>query len=379
MLVALRRMDKKIAIQNDTTGSADAPARLVSLGRTTVVAFRLQCCIDFVKLFVPWLGRLLKRLSFDIGWENVGDYTIFGSRAFKDPLVKLVQNHPLLNFVASNWLLSIGLAAVLVPTMILVAQLSWGTEQGAHGPIVVATGLWLLARQWHLIDNVKHAPPTRNVICVIVPMLVLYYLSNVTQIIEIQGFLMYGLLVTALYSFVGAKAIRLLAFPLFYLLFAFPPPDTVVAIVTQPLKIGISKAAIDLLYAAGYPIAGAGVTIQIGQYQLLVAAACSGLNSLISLSAISLFYVYMRHQFDWHYAAFLMLAILPVAIFANLLRVMILILLTYHVGEFAAQGFLHNFAGITMFVTALLTIFAFDVVAEPIWHRFSKRESERAK
>lgn len=292
--------------------------------------------------------------------------------------MQLAQKHPILTFAANNRILATGLAAVLVPTMILVAQLSWGTEQGAHGPIVVATGLWLLARQWHLIDQARSPAPTLNVICIFVPLLLLYFLSSVTQIIEIQGFLMYGLLITTLYSFVGFKAIRLLAFPLFYLLFAFPPPDTVVAIITQPLKIGISKAAIELLYAAGYPIAGAGVTIQIGQYQLLVAAACSGLNSLISLSAISLFYVYMRHQLDWHYAAFLMLAILPVAIFANLVRVLILILLTYHAGESAAQGFLHNFAGITMFVTALLTIFAFDVVAEPVWRRIWQRDANHA-
>ena len=49
---------------------------------------------------------------------------------------------------------------------------------------------------------------------------------------------------------------------------------------------------------SGQPIGGAGVTIQIGQYQLLVAAACSGLNSIISLSAITLFYIYIRHQAD---------------------------------------------------------------------------------
>lgn len=292
--------------------------------------------------------------------------------------MQLAQKHPFVSFVKSNWLLSLGLAAIFIPTMLLVAQLSWGTEQGAHGPIVVATGIWLLARQWNRINDVIEPAPAYKVAFLFVPLLALYFLSSVTQIIEIQGFLMYGLLVTALYSFVGARAIRLLAFPLFYLLFAFPPPDTVVAIITQPLKIGISKAAIELLYALGYPIAGAGVTIQIGQYQLLVAAACSGLNSLISLSAISLFYVYVRHQMDWQYAAFLILAILPVAIFANLVRVLILILLTYHAGEAAAQGFLHNFAGMTMFITALLTIFAIDIVAEPIWRRFSKDETSHA-
>lgn len=286
--------------------------------------------------------------------------------------MQLVRRHPILNFIASHWLLSLGLAAVLVPTMLLVAQLSWGTEQGAHGPIVVATGIWLLMRQWNRITGKIEPAPTHIVVLLFVPLLALYFLSSVTQIIEIQGFLMYGLLVTALYSFIGVRAIRMLAFPLFYLLFAFPPPDTVVAIITQPLKIGISKAAIELLYTLGYPIAGAGVTIQIGQYQLLVAAACSGLNSLISLSAISLFYVYVRHQMNWQYAAFLILAILPVAIFANLVRVLILILLTYHAGEAAAQGFLHNFAGMTMFITALLAIFGIDIVAEPIWRRLSK-------
>ena len=311
-----------------------------------------------------------------IVWEDSSGNADSGSRACKDALVQAAQRHPFLNFVAGNWLLSIGLAAVLVPTMILVAKLSWATEQGAHGPIVVATGLWLLSRQWHLTNGARQPAPTTAVVGIMLVLLPLYFLSSVTQIIEIQGFLMYGLLLTALYSFIGLKAMRLLAFPLFYLLFAFPPPDTVVAIITQPLKIGISKMAIDLLYLAGYPIAGAGVTIQIGQYQLLVAAACSGLNSLISLSAISLFYVYVRHQMNWRYAAFLMIAILPVAIFANLVRVLILILLTYHAGESAAQGFLHDFAGITMFVTALLSIFAIDVLAEPLWRRLLKSEPE---
>ncbi|MEQ1547092.1 MAG: exosortase V [Chakrabartia sp.] len=289
------------------------------------------------------------------------------------------QRPPLLTLLTENWLLFLGLAALFVPTMMLVAKFSWGTEQGAHGPIVVATGIWLLMRQWPSAAGVRQPAPAKNIAILSVLLLSAYFLSSVTQIVEIQGFLMYGVLLTALYSFVGFRAMTALSFPLFYLLFAFPPPDTLVAIITQPLKIAISEAAIWLLYLFGYPIAGAGVTIQIGQYQLLVAAACAGLNSLISLSAISLFYVYVRHQARWRYALFLVLAIVPVAAFANFVRVLILILLTYHSGESAAQGFLHNFAGMTMFVTALLSIFAFDSFAEPIWRRLSKGEPARAK
>ncbi len=268
-----------------------------------------------------------------------------------------------------NWLLVAGVLAFLLPTMALVSRFSWSTEQGAHGPIVVATGLWLLFRQWHLTDGVREAGKPIVIFGALALLIPFYYFANVTQIIELQGYAMYAVMLIILYSFIGFSAMRKLWFPLVYLLFVFPPPDTLVALFTQPLKIWISKAAVNFLYLFGYPIAGAGVTIQVGQYQLLVAAACSGINSLISLSAISLFYVYMRHQMNWRYAALLMLAIVPVAIFANLIRVLILILLTYHFGDAVAQGFFHNFAGMTMFVTALLTIFGIDLLAEPLWRR----------
>jgi exosortase len=275
-------------------------------------------------------------------------------------------------FLRRNWLLLVGILALLAPTMALVARFSWSTEQGAHGPIVVATGLWLLLRQWHLTDGVREAGKPLVVFGALALLVPFYYFANVTQIVELQGYAMYGVLLVILYSFIGLAGMRKLWFPLVYLLFVFPPPDTLVALFTQPLKIWISKVAVNLLYFLGYPIAGAGVTIQVGQYQLLVAAACSGINSLISLSAISLFYVYMRHQMNWRYAALLMLAIMPVAIFANLIRVLILILLTYHFGDAVAQGFFHNFAGMTMFMTALLTIFGIDLLAEPVWRRLTK-------
>ncbi len=116
--------------------------------------------------------------------------------------------------------------------------------------------------------------------------------------------------------------------------------------------------------------------IFVGQYELLVAAACSGLNSIISLTAISLFYVYLRHQARWRYALFLVLLVVPIALLANFMRVIILILLTYYAGEATAQGFLHNFAGLFMFAIALVTIFAIDELVRPLWQRRKVRPSE---
>jgi exosortase len=207
-------------------------------------------------------------------------------------------------------------------------------------------------------------------------LLPLFVLARVTQIVELEGYLMYGALLIVLYSIVGGRAMRMLWFPLLYLTFIFPPPESVVAAVTTPLKMELSRVSILFLDALGYPIGGEGVRIYIGQYELLVAAACSGLNSIISLTAISLFYIYLRHQADWRYAGLLVLFILPVALMANFLRVIILILLTYHAGEAAAQGFLHDFAGIFMFAIALAVMFGLDELIRPIWQRTVRQKRD---
>lgn len=271
-------------------------------------------------------------------------------------------------------ILLLGLAAVAIPTMAGVARESWSTEQGAHGPIVLATGIWLLVRQWPAGADLRQNAFSLGHYAMLMVLGLFYVLFRITQIVELEGFTMYAIILVVLHGMIGTKAMQALWFPLFYLAFTLPPPDTVVAAVTQPLKIMISQVAIAFLYAIGYPIGGVGVTIQIGQYQLLVAAACSGLNSLISLFALSLFYVYMRHRLHWKYAALLIAFIIPIAIFANFVRVIILILLTYHAGEATAQGFLHNFAGLFMFVVAMLTIFLLDLILYPLWTRFVERE-----
>jgi len=260
---------------------------------------------------------------------------------------------PLIVFLA-------GMAAILLPTMYDVARLTWTTEQGGHAPIIVATGLWLLFRELKM-TTVK-ARPGKPLIgaAAFAVCLLAYIVGRITGILELEGLAMYASILSAFYLLMGGALMRALWFPIVYLAAALPPPDTVVALLTQPLKIGISQFAVALLHGLGYQIASSGVTIQIANYELLVAAACAGLNSIITLSAICLFYVYLRHRSDL--AAFLLVGalIVPVAVFSNFMRVIILILVTYYLGEAAAQGFLHDFAGLTVFLVALLSIIGLD-------------------
>jgi exosortase len=137
--------------------------------------------------------------------------------------------------------------------------------------------------------------------------------------------------------------------------------------VTQPIKIGISSLAVSTLAALGYPVASSGVAIQIGQYQLMVAAACAGLNSIITLTALCMFYVYLRHRSNPVAFVVVALAALPVAIISNFVRVLALVLITFYFGDAAAQGFIHDFAGLLMFSVALLTVFAIDQLITPFF------------
>jgi exosortase len=253
-----------------------------------------------------------------------------------------------------------GLAAILLPTMYDVARLTWTTEQGGHAPIIVATGAWLL---WRELQSTHARARPGNIwlgVLALAVFLVLYTVARITGILEIEGLAMYAAIISAFYLLVGGALLRALWFPIVYLAVALPPPDTLVSLITQPLKIAISESAVSLLHGLGYPIASSGVTIQIANYELLVAAACAGLNSIITLSAICLFYVYLRHRSD--FTAFLIvgLLIIPVAVFSNFIRVLSLVLITYYLGEAAAQGFLHDFAGLTVFLVALVSIIAVD-------------------
>ncbi|HEX4740807.1 MAG TPA: archaeosortase/exosortase family protein, partial [Caulobacteraceae bacterium] len=113
----------------------------------------------------------------------------------------------------------------------------------------------------------------------------------------------------------------------------------------------------------GLPVAREGVTIFVAQYQLLVEDACSGMNSIVGLTAVSLLYIHLVRGSNILYSIVMTVLVIPVAVVANILRIMTLILLTYYAGNDVAQGFLHFTAGIFLFAVAILCVFAIDRAA----------------
>ncbi len=279
--------------------------------------------------------------------------------------------------VLRHWPVFLGILLMAIPTLVSVARGPWSMESGVHGPIVVATGLWLIFRRMTEIkrDMVPGGVvPTVAALAVAIPAYAFGRAYDFTSI-EVAALLL--ALLGVAYAYVGGRVVRAMWFPIFYLGFVIPIPGWVLDQVTQPLKLFVSLVVTWTLTQFGYPIGNSGVTIYVASYQLLVEDACAGLNSLVSLSAIGLFYIYMLRGSNWRYSMLLLALVVPIAIAANIIRVAALVLITYHFGDAAAQGYLHKFAGMVTFTSALLFIFLVDKLLTPLRDALASPEDDR--
>lgn len=259
------------------------------------------------------------------------------------------------------WPVWTGLALLFVPTLYDLMNGPWASQEQGHGPIILALALWLIWRKWPVITAA--AVPQGAPVQAIGPLLaglVLYTLGRSQHILMFEIGAIPVVLAALIWFSFGAASLRTTWFAFFFMLFMIPLPGELVAAITLPMKMAVSFATEQLLFAVGYPISRAGVILQIGQYQLLVADACAGLQTLLTLEALGLFYLNLRPHGAGLRNVVLALLIVPISFAANVIRVVVLTLITYHAGAAAGQGFLHGFAGIVLFLTALTLILAAD-------------------
>lgn len=279
---------------------------------------------------------------------------------------RVYRGKPTLQAELLAWLpVMLGLAVLYLPSLYDLFTGIWAQDEQMHGPIVLGISCWLIYRTWPDMLAASHGEqPSAWGWAFFIIGLLLYALGRSQDILLFEIGSVIWLLVGITLLNLGPKALKAQWFALFFMLFMVPLPGVVVDAVTMPMKMAVSYVAEHVLFWVGYPIGRNGVILQIGQYMLLVADACAGLHTLLTLEALGLLYLNIVRRDSLFRNIGLAILIVPISFTANVIRVMALSLITYHFGDEAGQGFLHGFAGMVLFLSALLLIIGFDTVLQ---------------
>lgn len=261
------------------------------------------------------------------------------------------------------WLaIAAGLAVLYVPMCFEFARTLWRDDAYAHGPVMLAVCAWLVWRDRAvLVDEEGVRAPLPGAVLVVLG-LMLYVVGRSEELPLFEAASLLPVVAGTLLAMRGWTAVRRLAFALALLAFLVPVPGFILDAITGPLKSAVSASVAALLHLFGYPVLREGVVLQVGGHQLLVADACSGMNSIYGLVALTLVYVHLTRPSRRGRLPLVLLGVVPIAVAANIVRVTLLALIAYHFGDGAAEGFLHGFAGVLVFAVAVMMLVGWDRV-----------------
>jgi exosortase len=253
------------------------------------------------------------------------------------------------------WILLLLVVAVYAPT----AKWLWGrwtmsVWQHAHGlliPPVVAYFVWLELR------DRRHLPPDASAwgFLFVVPALALHALDTGlgTQLLSAISIVIAapGLALLLL----GAERTKAIAFPLAFLAFMLPIPLALTSQLHLFLRHIATRATAFLLPYVGVPVFAEGTSLHLANGTLHVADACSGFSTLYASLAVACLTAYSCRS--WKRRLLVLATAVPIAIAANVVRMVLLGLMTYHWGFQTLDTPLHPASGMLTFVLALPVIF----------------------
>jgi exosortase len=242
------------------------------------------------------------------------------------------------------------------PVLAHLASQWWRDENYSHGYLVLPFAAYLVWRRRSAIAAARSQPSCAGLAMMLAAIALFIagqlgaelFLTRVSLIVMLGGIV----------AFVwGPAHLRLVAFPLAFLLFMIPVPAVLFNTIALPLQFVASSMGETLIRTVGIPVLREGNVLQLPGGNLEVVEACSGIRSLVSLMMFAIITSHVRGAGRWATVA-TTAAVLPIAVAANALRVAGTGVASSWISPAAAEGFFHTFTGLVMFGSALLAVTA---------------------
>ena len=231
----------------------------------------------------------------------------------------------------------------------------WSDPDYGHGffvPLFSFYVLWHARKRW---TNCEIGPSNFGFV-VMAGAVGLLLLGSIGAELFISRFSMLVLLAGMILFLAGWKTLRAVSFPLSYLIWMIPIPVIIYNQITFPLQLLASRLATAWLELVQIPVLREGNILVMSNYSLEVIEACSGIRSLMTLIALAVAYGYLvEPRVSVRYI--LALLMIPIAIVTNAIRIMGAGMLAHRYGPATAEGFLHEFSGWVIFVSAMILMF----------------------
>ncbi len=238
-------------------------------------------------------------------------------------------------------------------------------ENYSHGFLVPLIAAYFAWSRRQALEQLDIKPAVSGLVLIVFALLVLlagvaaqeYYTRRASFI-----FLLAGLIV----FFFGWRWLRALLLPVGFLFFMIPLPYVIYDAISFPLKLFVAQFSVETLKLIGVVVLREGNIIMFPHTVLEVADACSGLRSIVSLLALGVTLAVLT-QGKMSRKVLLVALTIPIAVFTNMMRVIITGYLAQHYGSAVAEGFFHDFAGMGVFLAAMVLLFISSGLLRKFW------------
>jgi exosortase A len=221
----------------------------------------------------------------------------------------------------------------------------------AHGFLIVPISLWLIWNRRDLLGSVK-PEPAWWVSSLVIPLGVVWMFAWLVDVAVIQQLAFVAMLVAGAWAIMGDQLARLLCFPMFFLFFAVPMGEALIA----PMREFTATSTVWLIQMTGIPVFREGLNFTLPTGTWSVVEACSGVRYIIASVTVGTLYAYLTYR-SWTRRLIFALVSAVVPIFANTVRAYIIVMLGHLSNGTIATGADHLIYGWVFFGIVIFVLF----------------------